>query len=331
VNLMLEMMSKVIDETPTKDVIFADMRHESHYSTQIAVSNGGLRRFSRASKAGTVARALVGECWGVASSSESLSKSICKSILSEAIKSAKANARFSRKSLDMSNVRPIEKSLWQKCKSNPAEVSSEDKLELVMALDAAQKIDERIVHTNSTYNDSKKVSCLVNSSGSRLEWDELRIQVAVQPVAREANRMQFDYHIHGGRTGYELIRTIDPSEFGGECARGAIDLLSAEKPPSGKMTVIADGDIAGLIAHEVCGHASEADEVVKKRSFLTDLVGVQVGTENVTMIDDGTLYGGNGSYPFDSEGTPASRTQIIENGSISYGSRTYWQWKSSRL
>ena len=91
-------------------------------------------------------------------------------------------------------------------------------------------------------------------------------------------------------------------------------MLSAEKPPSGTMTVIADGDISGLVAHEVCGHASEADEVVKKRSFLTDMVGKKIGTDLVTMVDDGTLKELTGSFPFDSEGTPSSRTVIIENG-----------------
>ncbi|MFX0095558.1 MAG: TldD/PmbA family protein, partial [Candidatus Hodarchaeota archaeon] len=82
----------------------------------------------------------------------------------------------------------------------------------------------------------------------------------------------------------------------------------------GKLNVVRDGDIAGLIAHEVCGHASEADEVVKKRSFLTGLVGKKIGTEQITMVDDGTLEGAYGGYPFDSEGSPASKTTIIENG-----------------
>jgi TldD protein len=311
---MLELMAKVIDNFREKDVSFADIRNESRASTQILVSNGDIRRFVRATRSGAVARALVGECWGMASTSELLSTSICRELLSQAVKSARANAQFSKKILDLSNVQPIEKETWQKCRLDPAKVSTEEKLQLVMSLDKAQKIDDSIVNTNSNYNDSKSVFQLVNTAGSALEWDELRIISAVQSVAREGNRMQFNYGVKGGSAGYELLKSIDPEELGGDCARGAIDLLSAEKPPSGSMTVIADGDISGLIAHEVCGHASEADEVVKKRSFLTDLVGVKVGTEQVTLIDDGTLEGAPGRIPFDSEGTPSSRTVIIEDG-----------------
>jgi TldD protein len=311
---MLDIMDKAIDEIEQKDVSFADMRQEHRASTQISVSNGTLRVFNRATRAGIVARALVGECWGMASIFEPPSTKVCRQILAEAIKSARANARFSRKHLDFSGVKPIERKVWQDCKVDPDNVSSEEKLRFAMDLDAAQKTDERIINTNSMYNDTKIVFNLVNTAGSRLEWDEIRTFVAVQPVAREGDRMQFDINVRGGLLGYEIAQGIDPEKFSAETSKGALDLLGAKKPPSGSMTVIADGDISGIIAHEVCGHASEADEIVKRRSFLTDMVDVEVGTELVTMVDDGTLKNGRGSYPFDSEGTPSSRTVIIEKG-----------------
>ncbi len=314
VNNMLDVMTTAIENISEKDVAFADIRQESLASTDIMVVNGTLRRLSRATRSGAIVRALVGECWGTASTSEPLTVETCTLLLNDAIKSAKTNARFSRKALDFSNIRPIEQTIWQKCKVNPESVSTEQKLEFVMDLDKFQQIDDRIVNRNSAYNDSKKVCHLVNSNGSRLEWDEIRIRAAVQPVAREGNKMQFNYDVRSGKAGYELIQEIDSEPFCTASAQGALDLLTAEKPPSGKMTVIADGDISGLIAHEVCGHASEADEVVKKRSFLTDMVGVKVGTDLVTMVDDATLEDKSGSYPFDSEGTPSSRTVIIENG-----------------
>ncbi|MFA7149989.1 MAG: TldD/PmbA family protein, partial [Candidatus Methanomethylophilaceae archaeon] len=58
----------------------------------------------------------------------------------------------------------------------------------------------------------------------------------------------------------------------------------------------------------------EADEVTKKRSFLTDCVGMKVGTDIVDMFDNGLAKGAYGSCPFDDEGTPASNTQIIKDG-----------------
>jgi TldD protein len=91
-------------------------------------------------------------------------------------------------------------------------------------------------------------------------------------------------------------------------------MLSAKRCPSGETTCITDPMISGLLAHEVMGHASEADEIVKKRSFLSNVVGTKVASDLVTMVDDGTLDSAHGYIPFDDEGTRSSRTVIIDRG-----------------
>ena len=311
---MIDTMKKALDSFSNGDVSFADIRLEDRSGTFFLVTNGALRTFNRSSKAGSVARTLVGECWGTASSSMPLKEKGYLELLETAAKRAKACSKFSRRDIDLSEIEGIEKTIWQKVKEEPSDVSVEEKIELVMDLDKAQKIDEKIVASNSVYQDSRRIYRLVNSAGAKLEWDESRVRVMAQAVAREGSNLQIDYDIEDGSAGFELARSVDPEKIGSGAAKGAIELLSAEKPPSGKLTTVIDGNIAGLIAHEVCGHASEADEVVKGRSFLTGLVGKEIGTELVSMVDDGTLKGPMGSFPFDSEGTPSSRNSIIENG-----------------
>src|SRR6266566_2495718 len=82
-------------------------------------------------------------------------------------------------------------------------------------------------------------------------------------------------------------------------ANEAVEMLSAAKPPAGLMNVVTDPGVSGLLAHEVMGHASEGDEIVKKRSFLTDPVGKKDGSPLVSMYDDATYPGAHGSIPFD--------------------------------
>ncbi|MFX1605388.1 MAG: TldD/PmbA family protein [Promethearchaeota archaeon] len=311
---MLETMKKALDSFSNKDVSFADIRLEDRSRTNFFVTNGALRSFNRSSTAGAVARALVGECWGTASSSMPLKEKGYIELLEMAARRAKSCSKYSRREIDLSEIEGTEKTIWQKVKEDPSKVSAEEKIDLVMDLDKAQKIDEKIVTANSVYRDTRRVYRLVNTVGSKLEWDELRVRVMAQAVAREGGNLQIDYEIEDGSAGFELARSIDLDEFGSAAAKGAIELLSADKPPSGKLTTVIDGNIAGLIAHEVCGHASEADEVVKGRSFLSGLVGKEIGTELVSMVDDGTLKGPMGSFPFDSEGTPSSRSSIIKNG-----------------
>ncbi|MFX0107468.1 MAG: TldD/PmbA family protein [Candidatus Hodarchaeota archaeon] len=311
---MLDIMAKAIEQISDSEVAFADIRQESRIGTNLLVVNGALRRFNRANRGGTVARVLIGESWGQASTTYSLTPSLINELLTDALKMAKANSKHSRKRIDLSDMTPSEKTVWQSVKEDPATVSTEEKIQLVMDLDKAQRIDDRVVNTNSMYDDRKNIIRLVNSQGSSLEWDELRLRAIVNPVVREGERMHYDYDYVGGTGGYEMVREGDVIEMAEKTSKGALELLGAEKPPSGKMNVVIDGELAGIVAHEVCGHGAEADEIVKERSFLTGMVGKRVGTDLVTMIDDGTVPGKMGTIPFDSEGTPASKTFVIENG-----------------
>jgi TldD protein len=311
---MLDTIQSAMDQFSDSDVVFTDIRHEIRQGTSMLLVNSVLRRFNKGGRSGTVARALVGECWGQASSTDEVTAESVLAILAQAASMAKASAKYSRKTIDLPERRVIEGSYPQSVKEDPLKVSSEEKLEAVQLLDQSQEVDDRVVNTNALYRDDKREFYLVNSMGSNVYWDEVRTYFVAQSVAKEGSRTQYDYDSKGGTAGFEMIRNIDIPEMGESVGKGAVDLLAASKPPSGEMTVVVDGNVAGLIAHEVCGHASEADEVVKKRSFLTGMVGKCVAAEQVTMVDDGTMDGLPGSYPFDSEGTPSSRTEIIGEG-----------------
>lgn len=70
------------------------------------------------------------------------------------------------------------------------------------------------------------------------------------------------------------------------------------------------------MVHEIIYHAAEADEVVKRRIFLTGILGKMIASDGVTIVDDVTIPGAYGSISFDNEGTPGSRNSIIEMGKI---------------
>jgi len=54
--------------------------------------------------------------------------------------------------------------------------------------------------------------------------------------------------------------------------------------------------------------------VYLKQSFLAGRVGEKVGSDQVTIIDDGLRPGGVGTKPFDGEGVPARKTLVMERG-----------------
>lgn len=94
----------------------------------------------------------------------------------------------------------------------------------------------------------------------------------------------------------------------------ALLMVDAAPCPAGVMNVVLDGTAGGTMIHEACGHSLEADIIQKDFSVFRDMMGERVADEIVTIVDDPTLPDMYGSYEYDDEGTPASRTVMIENG-----------------
>jgi TldD protein len=228
---------------------------------------------------------------------------------------ARKSSSYSDKKISLPKITAYKKSLKANVKIRHEDVDTEEKLGFLRAIDSAQaKTDKRVVNRTTNYVESVRNYELVNSFGCQLRWEEIRTAFITSSVASEAGKQEWSFRRKYGTVGYEIVKETDPNEFGREVAEEAVELLSATKPPSGLMNVVVDPDIGGILAHEVMGHASEADEVIRQRSFLSNAVGKRVGSELVTMVDDGTVEQAYGSIPFDSEGTPSSRTVIIENG-----------------
>ena len=70
--------------------------------------------------------------------------------------------------------------------------------------------------------------------------------------------------------------------------------------------------LAGILLHEAIGHGLEGD-FNRKTSAFHDLV-EKVASEQISVVDDGTINDKRGSLTIDDEGTPSQNTMLIENG-----------------
>jgi len=307
-------LQKIVDFAQKLGGEFVDARFERRRVKQINVVNGTIRNFTSSVRSGVAVRVKLKGAWGLASTNVPTSDSL-KDTAKRAFKLARTSSVYSKANIEIPQIQTVKKALKARVKINPDDVDTDEKLKFVFALDRAQKeTDKRITSRTSNYAEISQKFEFANSLGSELSWDEIRTSFSAFSVALEADRREFGADFNSGTVGYELVKETDPNEFGGNVAKEAVEMLSAVAPQSGSLKVIVDPDIAGLLAHEVMGHASEADEVIRRRSFLSEAVGKKVGSSLVTMVDDGTIPKADGSIPYDSEGTPSSRTIIIENG-----------------
>jgi PmbA protein len=187
---------------------------------------------------------------------------------------------------------------------------------------AALDSDPRIKNSEGgSFDAATGHKVLANSHGFVGEYRRSYCSVAAVPIAQDdSGAMQRDYWYSVSRN---LSKLESPEHVGKIAAERALRRLGARKVKTQHVPVILDP----LVANSILQHIFEGvngDSVYRGASFLAGKLGQQVASANVTIIDDGTMIGGFGSSPFDSEGIPTRRTTVIENGMLaSYLLNTY--------
>ena len=118
----------------------------------------------------------------------------------------------------------------------------------------------------------------------------------------------------GGRVAYD--RFIAPESWRhavDEALRQALVNLESVPAPAGEMPVVLGSGWPCILLHEAIGHGLEGDFNRKKTSAFAGLMGTRIAAPGVTVIDDGTIPERRGSLTVDDEGTPTSRTVLIED------------------
>lgn len=99
-----------------------------------------------------------------------------------------------------------------------------------------------------------------------------------------------------------------------EAAEAARAKLEAVSVPAGEMPVILGPGGPGVLLHEACGHALEADLAQQARSSFYGCLGKRVASPAITVIDDPQADHAAPLYSFDDEGEDAQPTFLIEQG-----------------
>lgn len=197
-----------------------------------------------------------------------------------------------------------------------AEVAS--KLSLVQRADqAARAYDARITQVRASFNDEVRRVLIVASDGTYAEDVQPLSRFSVGVIAKDVTSGVTARGSSGGGgrvalSYYEGEKT--PEFFAREAARQAILQLTAVDAPAGEMEVVLGPGWPGVLIHEAVGHGLEADFNRKKQSAFAGLMGQRVGTDKVTVVDNGTMAERRGSLNVDDEGVPTAENVLIEKG-----------------
>lgn len=177
---------------------------------------------------------------------------------------------------------------------------------------AAMSADTRIQNSDGgSFDAGTARKILANSRGFVGEYRRSYCSISAMPIAQEAvGGMQRDYWFSSGRT---LSKLDTPESIGAEAARRTLRRLNARRVPTQRVPIVFAPEIARSIVGNIFD-AANGDSIYRGASFWANQLGHKVASENVTVVDDGTMPGGFGTAPFDGEGLPTRRKMIVEKG-----------------
>jgi len=192
----------------------------------------------------------------------------------------------------------------------------EAKSDLLAEIDAYLRAkDPEVVQVSASISASRRVIGIVRSGGDvRTEVRPL-VRLNVSATCERAGRRETGSAGAGGRAGFD--QWIAPGAWkalADEALRVAKVNLEAVDAPAGEWQVVLGPGWPAVLLHEAVGHGLEGDFNRKGTSAFAGKIGQQVASKGVTVVDDGTLADRRGSLSFDDEGTPTSRTVLIEDG-----------------
>jgi TldD protein len=197
-----------------------------------------------------------------------------------------------------------------------ASASFETKVKLMEEMNAyARAKDPRVRQVSCALAGAWKTVEIVRPGGEIYRDERPLVHLFVSVVVEENGRQEAGSHGGGGRAGYDAYIVKDYWQGAvDEALRQALVNLQSVPAPAGEMSVVLGPGWPGILLHEAIGHGLEGDFNRKQTSAFSGLIGQRVAAKGVTVVDDGTLPGRRGSLNIDDEGTPTSRTVLIEDG-----------------
>lgn len=138
--------------------------------------------------------------------------------------------------------------------------------------------------------------------------------VTVSAVFQQGDKTETKTASRSFRMGYELLSDGLAEELAEEVVKRIDERFEARRPKGGQMPVVMGAGASGILLHEAMGHSFEADFNRKGQSIFSDKLGQKICSENISIVDDGTVSFNRGSGNYDDEGVPAQKTFMVKDG-----------------
>ena len=312
---MREVLETSVQEALKSGARYAEARISKVFSNRIEVRIGRIERVVPSIEVAGSVRALA-KTWGFSSTTKPDEEHMIEAARRSA-RAAKVLSSLPGREIGLAEVPTVEDEVEMGEVVDPRTIPIDEKLEIVLACDeAARSVDARVVMTDFRYEDQVIVRAFSNSEGTYIReacpFTHLRMAI----TAREGSNVQTVTGRLSAAAGQELMAYGDPVGMAERLAKRAAELLSAKKAPSGKMRVLVDNTISGLLALcvGVMSSAELASMPGSEMGLFHGKLGQEVASDLVNITDDPMAEGLTVAMAYDDEGVKTKPVKIVEGG-----------------
>ncbi|MHB8084434.1 MAG: TldD/PmbA family protein [Dehalococcoidia bacterium] len=286
---------------------YIEIRLDESRSSRLTFRGERLEEAGRSASTGGNVRALVRGGWGFVTfnSLDKLEDKVALAV-EQASHVGKEVSKFSP-------VPPAKDVVSAEFKKNPLDITLSAKKDILDEYNRLMLGTPEVQTTSIGYSDTQKKVTLATSEGAFIEQSRIDVSLRLTAIAsRDGDVQQVGLSI-GSKGDFAVVENLHNEAK--DIARRAVALLSAPHVKGGTYTVVLDPILAGVFVHEAFGHLSEADHVYENPQLRDIMVlGRRFGGKHLNIIDGAAVPGLRGSFKYDDEGTPATKTYLIQEG-----------------
>jgi TldD protein len=319
---LFELLQHAIREGEKLGAEFVEARYDDLFMREILVEKKTVKDVKTLHRIGigvyTYYKGATGYSFTVDLSKKSVAEAAARSV-----NIAKGSSAFAQVKVKPQEATPSKsKGLRLEVKKHPKDFSLSFKKDMVLrAVESSEEHGESISSITGRYGELYGEKLFANSVGAEISWFPIVLDLRIRVVSKRADLLVDGADGFGGSFGLEAFDAKEhaPETLGENAGKWAAEKLRAKPAPPGKHRALCENLLVGVLAHESFGHLTEADFIVSGMSPLTGKLGENLGSEGVTIIDEGTpdpkKY--NGFWiPFDDQGVETTRVVIMNEGKL---------------
>lgn len=302
---------------------YADVRLEYNRGNAFILKNSILEESAFAELYGMGVRFIKDGTLGFLSIND-FKKDVIRKLLERAVQITSASSKI-KYPISLSNEHTVKKKYSVKQKINLLDTEPGEKISFLTDIDKAiLKTKINVPGRFLSYSDGVLEKYFINSEGTKISSSIPRVGFHYLLTLEENGKSAQRYWQYGVASGWEGIKAnYLINKVIEEIRALQNNLKNGVTAPKGKLDVVVAPEVTGIMVHESVGHPYEADRILGREaaqageSFVNpNMIGEQIGSKIVNVVDDPTLENSYGFYLYDDEGVAARRKFLMKDGKI---------------